>query len=267
MCCRKETPLFQIRDASVVRAGKPILHVENFTLHKGERIALLGPNGAGKSTFIQLLTREVVPIYKDDPPVFFKGNPRPTRSEIRSSFGVVSSTMHDQLKVHIPALDVVCGGFFGTLGLPPRICPTDEQRLKAFQAMEKLAVSDLAARDVTTLSTGQARRVLIARELVHDPQALVFDEPCTGLDPEGMYYVRKAMRQLSQEGKTLVLVTHYPEDIIPEVDRVLFIKDAKVFADGPKETLLESSLVSELFSVPLAVESKDGWYSLRGIYR
>lgn len=264
--CEK-APLFCIHDASVVRGGKPILQVADFVLCEGEHIALLGPNGAGKSTFIQLLTRDVIPIYREHPPLLFRGDARSTRSEIRSCFGVVSSTMHDQLRVHVPAIDIVCGGFFGTLGLPPRVNPTEEQRAQSLYALERLGIADLARRDVTTLSTGQARRVLIARELVHDPQALIFDEPCTGLDPEGMYYVRKAMSQLSQEGKTLVLVTHYPEDIVPEIERVLFIKDAEVCADGPKESLLTSSAVSELFDVPLEVECRNGWYSLQDIYK
>ncbi|MCB7225030.1 ABC transporter, partial [Anaerostipes caccae] len=69
--------------------------------------------------------------------------------------------------------------------------------------------------------TGQARRALIARALVHDPEALVFDEPCTGLDPEGMFYVRRSMRALAQAGKSIVLVTHYPEDVIPEIVRLV----------------------------------------------
>lgn len=87
---RSEEPLFRIHDASVVRAGKTILHVEDFVLLPGEHIALLGPNGAGKSTFIQLLTREVLPLHREEPPVVFKGNNRPTLADIKSFFGVVS---------------------------------------------------------------------------------------------------------------------------------------------------------------------------------
>ncbi len=66
--------------------------------------------------------------------------------------------------------------------------------------------------------------MLVARELIHDPQALIFDEPCTGLDPEGMYQLRGVMRQLASEGRSVILVTHYPEDIIPAIDRVLLTK-------------------------------------------
>ena len=259
-------PLFEIRDAVVMRGGNTILHVENFVLSEGEHIALLGPNGAGKSTFIQLLTREVMPLFRDRPPVKFRGNERPMLTDIKSCVGVVSATMHDQVRVHLPVLDIVCGGIYGTLGMPKRKEATQADRMKAHEALDKLGIASLAHRDVMTLSTGQVRRVLVARELVHDPEVLVFDEPCTGLDPEGMYYVRDAMRRLAQDGCAVVLVTHYPEDIIPAINRVLLIKDALVIADGPKDELLTTTRMTDLFGAPLAVECNDGWYAMRGIY-
>jgi iron complex transport system ATP-binding protein len=108
--------------------------------------------------------------------------------------------------------------------------------------------------------------VLVARELVRDPRVLIFDEPCTGLDPEGMYHVRQTMGALASEGRSIVLVTHYPEDIIPPIARVLLVKDGEVFADGPKADLLTSEVMSDLFDVPLVAAEQDGWYSLRGSY-
>lgn len=264
MTLNADQALFSIRNASVVRGGKTILQVPSFTLREGERIALLGPNGAGKSTFVQLLTREALPLHQEEPPLLFQGNARPTLADVKSFFGVVSATMHNQLRVHVPALHIVCGGMFGALGLPQRVQPSSEQVEKALGVMGQLGIASLAQQDVCTLSTGQARRVLIAREMAHNPQAFIFDEPCTGLDPEGMYYVRKAMRRLAQEGKTLVLVTHYAEDIVPEIDRVAFVKDARLVADGPKEGLLTSENVSSLFDVPLEVQQSRGWYALQG---
>lgn len=142
------------------------------------------------------------------------------------------------------------------LGGPARVDAQHlhEARERAREVMELLGVDELAARDIMTLSTGQARRVLIARALVHDPEVLVFDEPCTGLDPEGMYYVRSSMRTLAKAGKGIVLVTHYPEDIIPEIKRVVLLKNGTVFADGSKGRLLTDGVMSELFDVPLHVQ-------------
>lgn len=259
-------PLFSLRNAQVVRAGRTILSVDHFDLAEGEHVALLGPNGAGKSTFIQLLTREIFPLHRDEPPVRFRGAARPLLTDIKQALGIVSATMHDQVRVHLPVSDIVCGGIFGTLGLPNHVEATPAQRAQAFDALERLGIADLADRDVMTLSTGQVRRVLVARELMSDPRVLIFDEPCTGLDPEGMYHVRNTMSLLAAEGRSVVLVTHYPEDIIPAIERVLLIKGAQIFADGPKAELLTSERMSELFGVPLMVEERNGWYSLQGWY-
>ncbi len=262
----QNTPLFQIHDASVVRGERCILHVDDFSLAEGEHVALLGPNGAGKSTFIQLLTREVFPVWREDPPVRFRGAARPLLTDIKGALGIVSSTMHEQVRVHLPAIEIVVGGLFGTLGLPMRAEVTDAHRAAAMDALDRLGIAGIAGQDIMTLSTGQARRVLVARELVRDPQVLVYDEPCTGLDPEGMYHVRKTMSTLAAEGRSVILVTHYPEDIIPEIGRVLLIKDSRVFADGAKADLMRDEVLSDLFDVPLAVDEHEGWYSLRGKY-
>ena len=259
-------PLFQIHDADVVRGERTILHVGDFSLAEGEHVALLGPNGAGKSTFIQLLTREVFPVWREEPPVRFRGQERPLLSDIKGALGIVSSTMHEQVRVHLPAVEVVVGGLFGTLGLPMHREVTGADRARALDALDRLGIAGIADRDIMTLSTGQARRVLVARELVRDPQVLVYDEPCTGLDPEGMYHVRKTMSVLAAEGRSVILVTHYPEDILPEIGRVLLIKDSAVYADGPKAELMRDDVLSDLFGVPLAVDENDGWYSLRGRY-
>lgn len=249
-------PFLELHDAVVQRAGAPILSIESFELAEGEHLALLGPNGSGKSTFVKLITREVLPLHRDEPPVRFRSRDRATLAEVKRSLGIVSSSMQDQVAVHLPSVDVVAGGLFGTLGVPVRAddAAADDARARALGAMELLGVDDLASRVVTTLSTGQARRVLIARALVHDPDALVFDEPCTGLDPEGMYYVRSSMRTIAQAGKSIVLVTHYPEDIIPEIKRVVLLKDGLVHADATKESLMNDQVMSELFDVPLRVQ-------------
>lgn len=255
--------MFKIHDATVRRKEKVILHVDNFELAEGENIALLGPNGAGKSTFIQLLTREVLPLHRDVPPVIFRGQERPSLADIKACFGVVSNTMHDQVRVHLPARDIVCGGLFGTLGIPRHVHATEADFKKAEEQLERLGIGELAHRDIMTMSTGQVRRVLVARELIHDPQALIFDEPCTGLDPEGMYQLRGVMRQLASEGP----IGHFGHALSRRhhsaIDRVLLIKDAAIYADGKKEELLTGDCMTELFGVPLAVESNHGWYSLR----
>ena len=261
-------PLIHLRDAVVRRGGRAIFSVDELSIGHGESIALLGPNGAGKSTFIKLITREIHPLHRDVAPVEFCGAARPLLSEVRSRLGIVSGSMQDEMAVHLPALEVVVGGLFGTLGLPSHmhLQVSEEAWDLGRRAMKLLGIDDLAERDVLTLSSGQARRLLIARSTVHDPETLVFDEPCTGLDPQGMYHVRRSLRRLVQAGKSLVLVTHYAEDVIPEVQRLVLIKDGVVFADGPKEELMTSEQMSALFDAPLEVREHHGYYSLVAEY-
>lgn len=261
-CAAVRPPLLQLRDAVVVRAGRALLVVDRFSLAEGEHVALLGPNGSGKSTFIKLITREMFPLHRDVPPVLFKGRDRATLAEVRKCLGVVSSTMQSEISAHLPVADVVVGGLFGTLGVPRHCSPTEADRARAQAALGQLGIAELAGRDIMTLSSGQARRVLIARALVHDPEALVFDEPCTGLDPQGMYYVRKSMSALARAGKTIILVTHYPEDVIPEIGRVVLIKDGAIFADGPKERQITTERMSALFDAPLVVVRTGPHYHL-----
>lgn len=254
--------LITLHNAIVRRNGRDILSIDDFDLAQGESIALVGPNGAGKSTFIHLITREVFPLYRDHPPVLFKGKSLVTLDEIKKCLGVVSATMQNQITVHLPVFEVVYGGLLGSLGVPRQHSMNEEGKERVRKTLDFLGIQKLADRDITTLSSGQARRVLIARALIHDPEVLVLDEPTTGLDPEGMYYIRKTMRDLTAAGKAIILVTHYPEDIIPEINRVVMIKEGKIFADKPKEEALTTECVSQLFDVPLRILSQDGYYSL-----
>lgn len=256
------SPLLELVGATVVRDGRAILSVDSFTIAEGERIAILGPNGSGKSTLIKLLTRDILPLWADPPPVLFRGQPRIALEDARKLLGVVSADAQEQADVRLPAIEVVLGGFFGALGVPPHRIPTPEQRERALAALGELEVEHLAERVMTTLSTGEARRVLFARALVHDPAVLVLDEPTNGLDPHASYHVRQAVRSLARQGRSLVLVTHHVEDIAPEIERVVMLRDARVLADGPKRELLTSERLGELFAIPARLEERDGEYRL-----
>ena len=255
-------PLLELTGATVVRDGRAILAVDHFTIAEGEHLAILGPNGSGKSTLIKLLTRDILPLWAEPAPVLFRGQPRIALEDARKLLGVVSADAQEQADVILPALEVVLGGFFGSLGVPGHRTPTAEQRQRAAAALAELEVSHLADRVMTTLSTGEARRVLFARALVHDPAVLVLDEPTNGLDPHASYHVRQAVRMLARGGRSLVLVTHHVEDIAPEIDRVVMLRDSHIVADGPKRELLTSERLSDLFAIPAQLEERDGEYRL-----
>ena len=257
-----DIPLLQLSDARVVRDGRTILWIDEFRIAQGERLAVLGPNGAGKSTLIKLLTRDVLPLWTDPPPVLFQGRARIPLQEARALLGVVSADAQEQADVVLPAREIVLGGLFGSLGVPIRVTPTPEQERRAVAALGELEVAHLAERTMNTLSTGEARRVVIARALVHDPAVLVLDEPCAGLDPHAAHNVRLAVRSLARGGRSLVLVTHHVEDIAPEIERVVLVQDAHIVADGPKREVLTSERLSELFDIPAVLEEREGEYRL-----
>jgi iron complex transport system ATP-binding protein len=261
-----EAPLIEMHDAVIRRGGKDLLQVDDFVLDRGDNMVLLGPNGAGKSTFIHLITREMHPLHRDVPSVRFCGSDRIVVADVKKMLGIVSASMQDQIAVHLPVLEVVVGGLYGSLGVPRHVQATPQDYERAQDTLDLLGIGSLADRDVKTLSSGQARRVLIARALVHDPQVLILDEPCTGLDPEGMYYVRRSLRKLAQQGKGIIMVTHYPEDILPEIDRVVMIKDGRIYDDGPKAELMTNERISGLFGIPLEVKEQNGYYSLVSEY-
>lgn len=255
--------LFELHGACVLRDGRAILDVESFRIVSGEHLAILGPNGAGKSTLIGLLTRDVLPLWADPPPVLFMGRERIELAEARRLLGVVSSAWQDVVDVHLTVREVVLGGRFGALGIPPhlRSAVSGEDRSATDAAMREVAITHLAERDMTTLSTGEARRALIARALVHDPRVLVLDEPCAGLDPTAAYHVRALMRDLASAGdRTLVLVTHHVEDVVAAIDRVVLLGDGRIVADGPKKDVFTDEQLTRMFGVPVTLEERAGEY-------
>jgi iron complex transport system ATP-binding protein len=255
-------PLFELSDAEVVRDGRAILNVDHLTIAEGERIAVLGPNGSGKSTLIGLLTRDVLPLARPDTQVRFRGNARRPLFEVRASLGVVSGSLQDLHRRALTVAEVVASGFFGSIGLHLTQHPTSAMLTRAHDAMRDLGISALADRRMDTLSTGEARRALIARALVHDPSALVLDEPCDGLDPSATYHVLDAIRRLARTGRGIVLVTHHVDDIVPEIDRVVLLKGGRVIADGPKSHVLTSENLARAYDVPLRLDESGGWYRL-----
>ena len=254
-------PLIELRDAEVVREGRAILHVDSLAFREGEHVAVIGPNGAGKSTLIGLITRDVRPLAREEASVLLRGHARWDLFEARRVFGVVSDALQDDYRLPVTVRDVVLSGFFGSIGLYRRAEVTPGMEARAEELLGYLEIKPLAGRTMSTLSTGEARRTLIGRALVHDPALLVLDEPTHGLDPAGTYHFLQLLRRLA-ERTALVIVTHHVSDIVPEVERVVMLQDGGVFRDGPKAELLTGAALTDLYGVPAEVEERGGWYRL-----
>jgi iron complex transport system ATP-binding protein len=135
---------------------------------------------------------------------------------------------------------------------------------RAFELMEFMGVSRLAGRPMTSLSSGEARRVLIARALVHRPKTLILDEPTSSLDLSAQHAFRALMRRIVKDGTGIIMATHNLHDIMPEISRVILMKDGRFVADGRKEEILTDAKIGGLFNIPVQVKEDGGWYYATG---
>ncbi len=254
-------PLIDFQNVTVERRGRVVLDRVTLAIAQGEHAAILGPNGSGKSTLIKLISRELYPRLKDEPwSLRILGRDRWHLFDLRNHLGLVSNDWMQMCTRDFAGDEIVLSGFFGSVGIWPHHPVTPEMRRKACEVMELLEISHLAARDTNAMSSGEARRVLIARALVHDPQALVLDEPTTSLDLHATWELRGILRKLAARGISIIMVTHHLPDIIPDIRRVVLFREGRVFGDGPKELMLEPAMLSALFGIEVEVLERSGYY-------
>lgn len=260
------TMLLEIDGATVQRDGRPILDDLHLRVASGQHTVIIGPNGAGKSTLVKLVARQIYPLARADGRgrVRVFGRERWNVAELRGLLGIVSPALQREYTTDagLTAFDAVVSGFLSARGLGLDLASQVDARMRAQAgaALAELGASQLARREMGSLSTGEARRVLIARALVHHPRALLLDEPCAGLDLASRRRFLERLRVLARGGTTLLLVTHHVEEIIPEIQQAVLLRDGGVFASGRKDAVLNSANLSAAFDMPIVVTSGDGWY-------
>jgi iron complex transport system ATP-binding protein len=258
----EDAPLLDMSGVSVVAGGRPILDSLDLMIDAGEHVAILGANGSGKSTLVKLIARQLYPRAGATMRVF--GRESWNVRELRGLLGIVSPAIQGDFtgNERLEAFEAVASGFFGARGLW-RQAPTDAMRAASHEALARMGAAHLAGRDMASLSTGEARRVLIARALVHGPRALLLDEPCAGLDPATRRRFLETLRGLARDGTTILMVTHHIEEILPEIDRVVMLREGRLLRDGAKADLIDPATLGELFGAPMTVERRGGWFWAR----
>lgn len=250
-----------MRDATVLLGGRPVLREASFTLEENEHVCILGPNGSGKSTIVRLISGDLFPLYREPAAVRLFGRERWDLFQLRGRLGIVSDTLQAwQAAGGESVRDTILSGFFGGVGLPMRGAPETWRERKAEEAARILGIEELLGRRVGTLSSGQMRRVLVARALVHEPKTLLLDEPYTSLDIAARHTFAERVRHLAARGHAIILVTHELSEIPPEMDRVILVREGRILADGPKREVLVPGVISELFGIPLTVREENGRY-------
>jgi iron complex transport system ATP-binding protein len=262
-------PVLELTGATVVRGNAVILDGVTLTVHRGEHTAILGPNGSGKSTLLKLFTGQLYPLARPggSPPVRAFGRTRWNLEELRSYLGILSPDLHQRFTGgtglgRATGLEAVIASFFSSEALFLHHEVSAEMRHRALRALARVGAEHLAERPMDQMSTGETRRVLIARALVHDPCVLVLDEPTTGLDLIAGRDFLERLRKLARDGTTLILVTHHVEEIIPEVRQIVLLSGGKVFARGGPE-VLDSRNLSRVFGAGLSLRRKAGRYEVR----
>ena len=136
--------------------------------------------------------------------------------------------------------------------------------LRTDRILEFLAIDHFQDHLITEMSSGEARRFLIGRALVHNPKTLILDEPTNSLDLHALHTFRQTIRKIARSGTGIILVTHNLHDIIPEISRVILMKDGRFVADGKKKEILTNEKIGGLFDVPVHVKEDGGWYYATG---
>jgi iron complex transport system ATP-binding protein len=259
---KNSPPLLDLKNISVARGGNLALKHFSLRIESGEHVCILGPNGSGKSTLIKTITRECYPLAEPDMSMAILGRSVWNILELRPLLGIVSPDLLAACTTGASCMDVVLSGFFSSTRIFPNHHPLPEHQQRAKAALTRMAIEHLAARPLLEMSSGEVKRTLIARALVHDPQTLLFDEPGNTLDIAGQVELRQIMRELAQAGIGLLLVTHHISEIVPEISRVVLLQKGSVLADGLKEKFLTTQHLSQLFEVPVRVFQDDGYYHL-----
>jgi iron complex transport system ATP-binding protein len=257
--------LLSLSHVTVLRGAgeqRPALEDVSLEVGAGEHVCILGPNGSGKSTLIKTITRECYPVAREGSSISILGRERWNIFELRSLLGIVSPDLLASCTTEATGRDVVLSGFFSSTQIFPHHQPDPGHLARTNETLARLGIAHLAGRPVSEMSSGEAKRTLIARALVHDPRTLLFDEPSNALDIAAQLQLRDTMRELAHSGIGILLVTHHVSEIIPEIERVVLLHEGRVLADGPKSTILSEENLSSLFGVAVRLHRHDGFFHL-----
>jgi iron complex transport system ATP-binding protein len=255
-------PLLSLSGVTVMRGDRAALQDITLEIASGEHVCILGPNGCGKSTLIKTITRECYPLVREGSRISILGRERWNVFELRSLLGIVSPDLLASCTTDATGRDVVLSGFFSSTRIFPHHQPDPQHLSRVDAVLERLGIAHLADRAVAHMSSGEAKRTLIARALVHNPQTLLFDEPSNALDIGAQLQLRDTMRELAKSGMGILLVTHHVSEIFPEMERVVLLREGRILTDGPKASVLTEEHLSKLFGVPIRLGRQDGFYHL-----
>lgn len=258
-------PFFEVSHANVWRGDVLALRDLKLSLNAGESVAILGANGAGKSSLLKLMTGELRPEARPGCSCKLFGEDRWSLEELRHRIGLVMPEEVARFHPYETAADVVRSAFRGAYGRTGDMRFKAPEKQQADAAMREVGVGELADRFFGQLSSGEKRRFLIARALVHKPEILVLDEPSTALDFAARLAMLDRLRHVARSTRSVVIVTHDPGEILPEIGRVILLKEGRIIADGRKNKIVTPASLGKLYGMRLKLGWQDGWPVVRPV--
>lgn len=257
-----EAMLIDIHNATIWRGTSRVFDKLSLQIAQHERVAILGPNGSGKTTLLKTINRELYPVVNDDSWIRILGRDNWNVWELRRHIGIVSDDLHSSYTPTTTALEVVVSGYYSSIGVHGLLADlvSNDQIAQAMRIMRELGIESLRDTALKFMSTGQQRRCMLARALVHEPDTLILDEPTAGLDFAASFDYLSRIRQLAADGRNIVLVTHHLNEIPPEVERVIVLQNGRIVADGEKTSVLSSELLSSVYDTAIRVAQLDGYF-------
>ena len=262
-----EDTAIRLEHVSLTRNNTEIIKDMSWEVKKGEHWALLGLNGAGKTSLLKLITGYEW-VSRGQVSVLGKRFGEVNLQELRKSIGWVSSSLDERLqtKSNDTAFEVVLSGAFASFGLYEQV--TERQIERATELIESFGITYAINRPFRLLSQGEKKKTLLARAWMANPELLILDEPCNGLDVYSREQLLNIIHYLATQpdGPTLIYVSHHIEEIMPPFKKVLLLKNGEKLAEGEKTDVIHEDLLSEAFKVPVSINWEKGrpWLSVKG---
>lgn len=252
---------------NVAYEDENVLHDIKLCIEEGQHTAILGANGSGKSTLLKLFSHDIYPRYSEKTKKEIFGKTVWDIWELKRHLGIITNDLHYQFSERAPDLsgfEVALSGFFSSFHLYEHQGFHDEHIHKVEEVLHFLEIDHLRNKRISEMSTGELRKCIIARALVHEPKAMILDEPTVGLDLKSQLNFIKMLRKIAKE-RTIILVTHHLEEIFEEITHVVLIKKGSIYAQGLKTELLHEHHLSHIFDVELKIACEEGRYFVQSV--